>query len=261
MIVDGEVVGTRRPYTPPSNVTGVLQRLRSRNLPDRVDAEYLRDAGVPEGTITRTLFALEFLGLVEEGEPTQALRSIAISTDEEYQAILSGLVRQAYEDVFKVIDPAQDSQDRIVNFFRRYTPASQRDRMVIFFLGMCREAGIPTLDAPRQRSSAAQPKLRTAKGEPRSPRRALPAPKTERGAKRQEPEFERPANDGARGQTLFGIMESDIALLEEQEFNEVWAALGRVARARARAQRGPVKATPASDDGELVYDLMDEEDT
>ena len=129
---------TNRPYGPPSNVTAVLHRLRSRNLPDRVDAEYLRDAGVSEGTVGRTLFALRFLDLVaDDGQPTQALRSIHTSTDEEYRTILSGLVREAYSDVFNVIDPAEDSQDRILNVFRRYTPASQRNRMVIFFLGMC----------------------------------------------------------------------------------------------------------------------------
>ena len=53
-----------RPYAPPSNVASVLQRLRSRNLPDRIDAEYLRDAAIPEGTVARTLVALRFLGLV-----------------------------------------------------------------------------------------------------------------------------------------------------------------------------------------------------
>lgn len=144
---------TNRPYAPPSNVIAVLQRLRSRNLPERVDAEYLRDAGVSEGTVGRTLSAMRFLGLInDEAAPTQALRSIHTATDEEYQSILGGLVREAYAEVFNVIDPAEDSQDRILNVFRRYTPASQRSRMVIFFLGMCREAGIPTLDVPRQRS-------------------------------------------------------------------------------------------------------------
>ncbi|MGD0114541.1 MAG: DUF5343 domain-containing protein [Dehalococcoidia bacterium] len=142
-----------RPYPPPSNVVSVLQRLRSRNLPERIDAEYLRDASIPEGTIGRTLFALRFLGIIsEEGEPTQALQSIHTSTDEEYQAILGGLVREAYKEVFNVLDPAEDSQDRIINVFRRYTPASQRNRMAVFFLGMCREAAIPTLDVPRQRT-------------------------------------------------------------------------------------------------------------
>ena len=142
-----------RPYTPPSNLIAVLHRLRSRNLPERVDAEYLRDAGVSEGTVGRTLFAIRFLGLTDDpGEPTQALRTIHISTDEEYRTTLTGLIQEAYSEVFNSLDPGEDTQDRILNFFRRYTPASQRSRMVIFFLGMCREAGIPTIDVPRQRS-------------------------------------------------------------------------------------------------------------
>jgi hypothetical protein len=122
-------------------------------LPERIDSEYLRDSGIPEGTITRTLFALRFLGLITEAsEASQALQSIAVSTDEEYQSILSGLIREAYREVFNVVDPAEDPQERIINVFRRYTPASQRNRMVIFFLGMCREAGIPTLNVPRSRA-------------------------------------------------------------------------------------------------------------
>jgi hypothetical protein len=135
-------------------VTGVLQRLRSRNLPERVDAEYLRDAGVPDSLNARTLFAFRFLGLINDDAPTNALRTIARSTDEEYQTTLAGLLREAYRDVFETMDPAHDPQERIVNFFRRYTPASQRQRMVIFFLGMCREAGIVTVDAPRNRASS-----------------------------------------------------------------------------------------------------------
>lgn len=154
-----------RPYTPPSNVVAVLQRLRTRNLPDRIDNEYLRDSGIPEGTIARTLFALRFLGLIDEGGLlNEPLKSIHTSTDEEYQAILSGLIREAYKEVFNVVDPSQDSQDRILNVFRRYTPASQRDRMVIFFLGMCREAGIPTLDVPKARAMSATKATKEAPG-------------------------------------------------------------------------------------------------
>ena len=155
MVTERTTSVANRPYGPPANTTVVLQRLRTRNLPERVDAEYLRDAGVSEGTISRTLFGLRFLSLItKEGAPTQSLRSIHTSTDEEYRSILAGLIREAYKEVFDVVEPAEDSQERIVNVFRRYTPASQRSRMVIFFLGMCREAGIPTLDVPRQRSMA-----------------------------------------------------------------------------------------------------------
>ncbi len=171
---------TNRPYAPPSNVVALLHRLRSRNLPEQVDAEYLRDAGISEGTVNRALFAIRFLGLVDEaGAPTQALRAINSATDEEYQATLAGLVRNAYADVFNVINPAEDPQERILNVFRRFTPASQRSRMVIFYLGMCRGAGIPTLDTPRQRGMA----------EPRAAARRSTRPREQRadGSARQTP--------------------------------------------------------------------------
>ena len=156
MVAESVDQGTNRPYPPPSNVTAILSRLRNRNLPEVVDAEYLRDAGIPDGTNARTLFGLRFLGLISEAnEPSSALRSIATSTDEEYMSTMAELIRCAYTEVFVSIDPSQDSQANIVNFFRRYTPASQRERMVTFFLGMCREAGIDTLDVPRQRTSNA----------------------------------------------------------------------------------------------------------
>ncbi len=154
MATDTLQPSSNRPYPPPSSVAALLARLRSRNLPERIDAEYLRDAGIPDSLNARTLFGLRFLGLVDHDVPSAGLRSIAKSTDEEYKQLLQGVIRAAYQDVFEVIDPAQDSQDRIVNFFRRYTPASQRDRMVVFFLGMCREAGIETLDVPKNRPSS-----------------------------------------------------------------------------------------------------------
>lgn len=152
-MTDEVVQDNNRPYAPPSNVLAVLHRLRSRNLPERIDAEFLRDASVSEGTIHRVAFALRFLGLVENDMPTKASRDIVTSTDEEYREILGGLIRNAYAEVFQIVDPAQDSAERITNFFRRYTPASQRERMVNLFLGLCREAGIETLDAPRKRST------------------------------------------------------------------------------------------------------------
>lgn len=157
---------TNRPYPPPSNVTAVLQRLRTRNLPEQIDSEYLRAASIPDGTVSRTLFAMRFLGLIGgAGELTEPLKAIHTSTDEEYREIISGLIREAYNEVFNVVDPAQDSQDKILNVFRRYTPASQRGRMVIFFLGMCREAGIPTLDVPKARGMTAQSAKQPAKRE------------------------------------------------------------------------------------------------
>jgi hypothetical protein len=241
MELSSGIVDTNRPYCPPSNVAAVLQRLRSRNLPERVGVEYLRDAGVSEGTIGRTMFGLRFIGLVEGETPTPALRSISTSTDEEYQGILAGLLREAYREVFEVLDPAEDQQTKFQNFFRRYTPASQRVRMVIFFLGMCREAGIPVFDAPRARTSGAAVSGGVRKRSTgRSTRTTAARPK---GQSRHPGGAKNPALIGADGGGLPGIgtvTGADLALLDESEFDEVWVALGKVvgkvARARARAQ-------------------------
>lgn len=168
---------SNRPYPPPTTCIALLNRFRSRNLPEHIDSEYLRDAGVTDSLNARVLYALRFLKLIDEGIPTSTLRSIARSTDEEYRSILAAVLRDCYRDVFEMHDPAQDPQNQFVNFFRRYSPASQRDRMVVFFLGMCREAGLATVDAPRNRTSgvAANAKTSSAKKPKSTPVSVAPA--------------------------------------------------------------------------------------
>lgn len=141
------------PYAPPSNVIAIIRRFRERNLPESIDVNLLQDVGISKGNVHRTLAALEFLGLIaEDGTPKDAFHGIQIAPDEGYTDILEGLVRGAYREVFQVVDPVKDNQSVIGNHFRRYQPSSQRGRMVTLFLALCREAGITTLDAPRERT-------------------------------------------------------------------------------------------------------------
>jgi len=145
------------PYAPPSNVLAVIRRYRERNLPDVIGVDLLSDMGISKGNIHRTLAGLVFLGLIDEdGTPTQMFHSLQIATDEEYRSIFEGVVRSSYREAFQSVDPSKDAQNVIDNHFRRYQPTSQRSRMVILFLGLCREAGIPTLDTPRTRSIKAK---------------------------------------------------------------------------------------------------------
>lgn len=215
----------RRPYAPPSNVIAVFKRARSRNLPDHVNADFLNLAGVSTtGSIGRRVaYALRFLGLTQDdGKPTDVLRAISAASEAEYKELLAAAITSAYADDFKRIDPANDSQATIVDAFRRYEPRSQTARMVMLFLGLCREAGIPVQDAPRKRamqSPARESSRSVSRPSPRQPAR---------------PQQRRTAASTV-GNQLFGITESDIAVLDESDFNEVWAALGKVARARARA--------------------------
>jgi len=140
------------PYASPANVLEVVHRYRDRNLPEEIDVKLLSEIGIPKGNVHRTLSALQFLGLLDDaGSPTAAFASLQMASDPEYQTIFEGLVRSGYREVFKVIDPAKDTQFVIDNHFRRYSPQSQRHRMITLFLALCREAGIPTIDTPRQR--------------------------------------------------------------------------------------------------------------
>jgi hypothetical protein len=220
----------RRPYAPPSHIIAVLKRARSRNLPDRISGDFLTLAGIPSAVAPRTVFALKFLGLTsEDGSPSDSLRAMAAAGESDYRELLGKAVRTAYATDFERIDPSVDNQKAIKDAFARYQPRSQTDRMVMTLLGLCREAEIPVVDAPRkrelmphgkreQRQARTQSRTPTVSAQPRlSPARA--------------PVYE---EDG----TLFAVSDSDIAALEDEEFAEVWAALGKVARARARARHG-----------------------
>lgn len=167
-----QITEERRPYGPPSNVIDVLHRLRERNLPTRIDAAYLLAAGVTENLVRHAQFGLEFLGLIDAvGEPTEVLRAIARATDEEYHAQMAEAVRRAYRDVLEVVDPSTDDPSRILNAFRRFSPASQRSRMVSFFLALCREAGIPVIEPQRQPPGPTASRARGARRREPAPRR------------------------------------------------------------------------------------------
>lgn len=216
-----------RPYAAPSNVIAVIDRAKTRNLPETINNEFLRIAGVPEAVFGRVLQALRFLNLVhEDGRPTEILEALAGSQEAQYRELLEKAIREAYRTEFNVIDPGQDQQPRILDAFRPYQPRSQTSRMVMLFLGLCREAGIPVLDVPRERRMK-EPQSR--RPITKSERRTIGVPTVRQTSER----IMVPNKTGV----LFGVTEDDVAALKEDEFNEVWTALGKVARARARAKK------------------------
>ncbi len=199
----------KRPYAAAANVLGVLKRCRTRNLPDKIDNDFVSFAGVPDVVRSRVTSALRFLGLTtEDDDPTDILRALAAAPEEQYREILAGAIRSAYETDFARIDPAQDSQKQIIDAFRPYQPRSQTQRMVMLFLALCREAGISVKEAPRERAmgSAAQSGTST-------------------------------------------VTDEDVGVLTDDEFASVWAALGQVARARALARSSPSTAAPPNPAG------------
>lgn len=238
----------RRPYAATANVMAVLTRARTRNLPEAVNSDFLRIAGIPDVVFGRVMEAIKFLGFVsDDGAPTDTLRALAAASEVEFKSALAGALRGAYRDDFQNVDPSQDEQGTIIDAFRRYEPRSQHTRMVMLFLGLCREAGIPVKDAPRERkmqqtgARASKPKTQTVRA------RGLPVT-----VGIGTPTITQPAA------LLFGVTEDDIAALTEDEFTAVWAALGKVARARSRGRA--VADSEAGEVGRETDDLDDDDE-
>jgi hypothetical protein len=227
MSMEGEDLNQHRPYAAPANVIGVLHRVRSRNLPDTIGDDLLRLVGVPEGALYRVRGALQFLGLTDEdGRVTETLRALAGAPEDRYRELFAAVVREAYSQDFERVDPSQDTQAQIVTAFQPYQPRSQVSRMVMLFLGLCREAGIEVLDAPRERG------MQSAVARPATVRARVHVGRN--GSKDETPP--RPQSS-----LPFGLTESDVEALDEAEFAEVWTALseayGKVVRAKVRARK------------------------
>jgi len=234
----------KRPYAATANVMAIIERTRTRNLPDAIDDDLFRIAGIGPAVFGRVRQALQFLNLVrQDNTPTDLLRALSKAPEQEYRQLLESAIRDAYAADFEDIDPAQDSQLQIFERFRRYEPRSQTNRMVMLFLGMCREAGISVKDAPRERKmqAAVRPK-------------AGPKPVAVRGASANATTTGQPGHvtqtRAMPAGILFGVSEDDIAVLGNEDFAEVWTALGKVARARSLAKAAresapkPVPAAP-----------------
>lgn len=235
----------KRPYAPAANVVAVLERIRKVNLPATVDADLFRIAGVSEGAMGRVAYALRFLGLTDTGgHPSDRMRAIAGAPEEEWRDLLGGVVRDAYASDFARLDPAQDPQSRIVSAFKRYEPRSQTERMVMLFLGLCRAAGMPVLDAPRDRQ------MQTSRPIVSKPQ---PSPRAAGHVRRGSEPASRPPSPQIPDQTLpnvggllFGVTVEDIGALDPTDFTQVWNALGVIARARAASLRAAKEMSDAT---------------
>jgi hypothetical protein len=238
MIIANELPGDdeRRPYAPAANVVAVLDRVRRVNLPDVIDNGVLRLAGVSEGAMGRVNYALRFLGLVDpNGRPTDRLRALARAGEDEGRDLLAAVVREAYAADFARLDPAQDTQPRIVSAFQRYEPRSQIERMVMLFLGLCRAAGIPVLDPPRERGiqpGRAAPRGTNGGRAPRSRERSADRP----ASRLRSPDPEASFDTAPRDSLIFDLHQLDL-IEDEDEFKEVWEALGKARRIVGRARR------------------------
>ncbi len=145
------------PYASPANVQSVLRRIRSRTVPEEIDQRFIQGAGVPAAAAARTLRAVRYLGLLDEvGGPTPSLQALARASSDDYRKALAAILRNRYASVFATHDPGMNPQAELIDAFSGFDPASQHNRMMVLFLGLCREAGIPVLEEPKPRRSRSE---------------------------------------------------------------------------------------------------------
>lgn len=233
-----------RPYAPPANVLACLHRLRRMNMPSVITRDLLKSIGISENIVPRVFATLRFLDLVtDSSEPTDVLRGLAGSTEDEYRQLLERTVRRAYAEEFERIDPSVDTQERVMNAFQRYTPRSQHNRQVMLFLGLCREAWIPTLDVPRRRGMLGRPSPASSAG-----RSALPRASQAARISSGSPAMMLPQADaGMIEAPILGITLLDASHMPEEDFWEIWNSLGILFLRRAqRAFPSPAQSDEAT---------------
>lgn len=141
--------GFSPPYGPSANTATVISKWRDHSIPEQITKEWMTKIGLSPNLFTLNLRALQFLGLVDEsGYPTDAARRLRTAPSDEYHKVLEQIVRSAYKPIFEVVEPTTASRTQVDDAFRHEKPEAQRARMVAFFLGMCREAGITLQEAP-----------------------------------------------------------------------------------------------------------------
>ncbi len=154
----------KAPYAPAANVITVIKRYRERGLPEPIDKKTLESVGITHSVAGITLAALRFLDLIDSsGFHTEQFENLRRASSESYPSALFQIIQNSYTEIFFIVDPAQDTVERINDAFRQYDPQPQRDRMVALFLGLCREAGLIISSKSTKKSEQRPPSERRTK--------------------------------------------------------------------------------------------------
>jgi len=150
------VAGDRAPYTTTHCVVAVYEKHRQVRL-RTIDVEMMPRIGVSESLARRTVQAMILLGFYDEdGQVTPAFDALRKMSEDEARAHLAALLREAYAEVLKYVDPATATLEEIERQFRVFEPTGQVPRMVQLFIGLFAYVGIrePTDGASRANASS-----------------------------------------------------------------------------------------------------------
>lgn len=163
---------TFAPYAPAKAVLGVIDRFRATGLPDPLTTGALERVGVSSSMTARTLQALRFLGLIDEGgNGLESFELLRRASTEDFPANLAQIVHAAYLPVFTIVNPATDSEVAVADAFRGYEPAAQREKMLALFRGLCAKAEIMQ---PSARAKGGAPKKAVGGAIPSKPKPVQP---------------------------------------------------------------------------------------
>jgi Family of unknown function (DUF5343) len=148
--------GGRAPYTTTHCGVAVYEKHRQMGL-RTINVEMMPRIGVSESLAGRTVQAMILLGFYnEDGQVTPAFDALRKMSEDEARTHLAALLREAYGEVLKYVDPATATLEEIERQFRVFEPTGQVPRMVQLFIGLFTYVGIrkPTDDATRANASS-----------------------------------------------------------------------------------------------------------
>ena len=159
----GSENGKRRPpYPPYSQWQRLLETLREdfahQHLPSRIDNSYLKKLKVNASAESNLQSALAFLGLVDsQRHPTDVLKSLLSSREDEAKGLLYKIVERAYVPVLDGLMLRSATPDHLAEKFKRGGSQDEVGRKgMTFFLRIAKDAAIqlsPHFKTPRDRQS------------------------------------------------------------------------------------------------------------
>ncbi len=242
--------GKRRPpYPPYSQWQRLLATLREdfaqQHLPSRIDSSYLKKLRVNASAESNLQSALAFLGLVDsQRHPTDALKSLLSSREDEAKGLLYKIVERAYVPVLDGLMLKSATPDHLAEKFKRGGAQDEVGRKgMTFFLRIAKDAEIqlsPHFKTPRDRQS----------GTRSSRKRAAPAsvpavrPPEPRVSEPVKVHSETPHNSDMMTRLLAKFPDFDPSWDEEQV--HLWRGSLAFLMAEVRSHPRPSHDSPAS---------------